>query len=49
MTYEVPYTILYMRYLILRGMKQEVKDMQEKYRTFTVKLHDYSNEELTSW
>lgn len=30
----------------MRGMKQEVKDMQEKYRAFTVKLHDYSNEEL---
>lgn len=27
-------------------MKQEVKDMQEKYRIFTVELHNYSNEEL---
>lgn len=27
-------------------MKQEVKDMQDNYRSFTVELHDYSNEEL---
>lgn len=30
-------------------MKQEEKDMQEKYRIFTVELHDYTNEELVEF
>lgn len=30
-------------------MKQEVKDMQENYRRFTVELHDYTNEELAEF
>lgn len=49
MTYtEHLYIIIYTEHLY-STMKQEVKDMQENYRFFTVELHNYTNEELVEF